>query len=318
VRWGASPPHAADHRCGGPEPGDGDTISTALGVAGTRWWAGVQRWFDESPEHVMVVRDSAGEIAVGGVAVTPASAPPWAAEDPVAGPLLADARSRYADGDVLLLREAFVLPPSESTPDPSRAVAAGNTAILVGSGLRTVRAMYSALSDETPEQREFMRALGNVRLTELDVVDGERTVHCYLNDMGPGGVIGFTRKLVYRDLGRQPPPDRAAEAVGADTVREALRAFHDPQALSASPLARGATSDDRAASVRRLLQDAVAATFGDSDDERLLRSLVERAYLVPGGGHARAEQDLHMSRTTYFRRLRIAVARVCDQVLNRA
>jgi hypothetical protein len=100
-------------------------------------------------------------------------------------------------------------------------------------------------------------------------------------------------------------------------VRDALRAYHDPRALGANPLARGATSDDRAASVRRLLQDAIAAAFGDSQDEQLLRSLVEQAYLVPDGGHTRAEQDLHLSRTTYFRRLRIAVARVCDEVLDR-
>jgi hypothetical protein len=316
VRWGASPPHAANHRCGGPEPGDADTIGAALGVTGTQWWAGVERWFHDSPAHVMVVRDSAGDIAVGGVALTPASAPDWVAEDPVAAPLLADARARYPDGDILVLREALVLPPTEATPDPAHAVAAANTAILLGSGLRRVRAMYTALSDETPEQLDFLRALGNVHLTELDVVDGERTVHCHLNDMGPGGIIGFTRKLVYRDLGHQPPREQRAEAVGADAVRDALRAFHDPQALAASPLARGGAGDERAASVRRLVQEAVGAAFGDTEDERSLRSLIERAYLVPDGGHTDAERDLHMSRTTYFRRLRQAVARVCDHVLD--
>jgi hypothetical protein len=95
-----------------------------------------------------------------------------------------------------------------------------------------------------------------------------------------------------------------------------LRSFHDPGALAASPLARGGSANQRAESVRRLLRDAVDSAFGDSRDEVLQRAVIEHAYLDPGGGHEVAAEELYMSRTTYFRRLRIAVDRVARRVLD--
>ena len=39
-----------------------------------------------------------------------------------------------------------------------------------------------------------------------------------------------------------------------------------------------------------------------------------RGYLQPGASHDRAAADLHLSRATYFRRLRAAVARVAAHI----
>jgi hypothetical protein len=312
VRWGTSPSlHARTHRAGPPEPGDADAVGELVGAADSGWWLGTRRWFDDAPDHVVVVRDTQGAIAAVAIAVTPASAPDWASADRILGPWLADARSSYPDGDVLLLREALDL-----TGDPaSHAPAVANTAIVLGSGLPTVTAIYMGIVDETAAQREFLRAVEWSLVEHLEITDGERTVRCYRKHFGTGGIVWNTLELVYRDLGLQPPVVRPRAAIGAETVRDALRSFHDPRTLAASPLARGGTADQRAESVRRLLRDAVEGAFGDSQHERLQWSVLQRAYLDPEGGHDVAAEELHMSRTTYFRRLRSAVDRVARHVL---
>ena len=110
VRWAISPSHhAATHRFGWLEPGDAEVIAARLGAHGTQWWKRVQHWIQHGPEHTVVVRDAAGDVVAFGIAVTPATAPEWAHDDRILGPWLAHARSRFPDGDVLLLREGHDL-----------------------------------------------------------------------------------------------------------------------------------------------------------------------------------------------------------------
>jgi hypothetical protein len=156
--------------------------------------------------------------------------------------------------------------------------------------------------------------MGHVHEPALDVDDGERRVLSYISDVGPGGVLALFRDLVYRDLGLPPPPERPGSAVAADTVRDALRSFHDPVALAANPLARGGTVEARAESMRRLLLVAVERAFGDSYEERLQRTAIRRGYLDADGGHVLAQQELHVARSVYFRRLADASARVGEYV----
>ena len=125
-----------------------------------------------------------------------------------------------------------------AAPTPSPAIAVGNMALVIRTGLPTVRAMYSGQIDPTEAQREILRALGCEQLPELEIADGERTVECYINDLGPGGVVGYIRRLVYSDLGLPPPLERPPAAVGADMVRDALRTFRDARALAAQPARR--------------------------------------------------------------------------------
>jgi hypothetical protein len=312
IRWGLAPPPLA-YRAAAVAPGDEQQLAERLHATGTAWWGRVRRWFEHGRDNVTIVRDAAGAVAGFGIWATLALAPAWADDDSVLGPWLADARRRAPAGDALLLRDSFDL--SGSTDARSPVVTLGNHAIILRSGLANPRYMYAPLPPDDPVGQEFLRAMGYAHMPELDVGDGERQVLCYVNDMGPGGVMGTIRDLVYRDLGLPPAPALTPDALAAETVRDALRCFHEPGTLAASPLARGGTVEERAASVRRLLRQATAAAFGDSADERLQRAVVERGYLDPDGGHTRAHLELHLGRTTYFRRLADASARVSDYVL---
>jgi hypothetical protein len=77
------------------------------------------------------------------------------------------------------------------------------------------------------------------------------------------------------------------------------------------------TTEERVASVRAQIEDAVQHAFGASPDEQLLRKIIERGYLDPTGSHELAADELHVSRATYFRRLRVASQRVADYLIAR-
>src|SRR3954454_5056616 len=112
----------------------------------------------------------------------------------------------------------------------------------------------------------------------------------------------------------------ARTAVGqtdAAMVRSALRNYDRPSVLASSPLAAGATSLQRATSVRALLDQAVECAFGTTPDECLQRDAVLLGYLDPTVTHEGAAHALHMSRASYFRRLRQAVERVAEWVIPR-
>lgn len=103
----------------------------------------------------------------------------------------------------------------------------------------------------------------------------------------------------------------------AESVRGAFKTYHRPSELAASPLASGATPDERVESVRALLSAAIADAFGDTPDEELARRTLELGYLDPAITHEGAADALHLSRAAYFRRLRQAVERAADWILNR-
>src|SRR3954447_15965894 len=110
----------------------------------------------------------------------------------------------------------------------------------------------------------------------------------------------------------------ARTAVGqtdAAVVRSALRNYDRPSVLASSPLAAGATSLQRATSVRALLDQAVESAFGTSPDECLQREAVVLGYFDTTLTHEAAAHALHLSRASYFRRLRQAVDRVTEWVI---
>jgi hypothetical protein len=106
----------------------------------------------------------------------------------------------------------------------------------------------------------------------------------------------------------------ASARVDAEAVRQALRLLHVPAALAESPLARGRGMRERADSVRALISDAAQHAFGATSDEQLLRQILVRGYLDPAPSHEQAAAELHVSRSTYFRRLRLAADRVAAYV----
>jgi AAA ATPase domain len=116
------------------------------------------------------------------------------------------------------------------------------------------------------------------------------------------------------DAARFEPGSGSRGRLEPDVVRDALRCLHVPAELARSPLARGYGLAQRAASVRTLIREAAEHAFGDSHDERLLRRVLVRGYLDPAPSHELAAAELHVSRATYFRRLKVASERVTAYV----
>lgn len=87
--------------------------------------------------------------------------------------------------------------------------------------------------------------------------------------------------------------------------------------LAESPLAVGEGVRERADSVRELLSRAAEEAFGDQPTECLLRDVIRRGYLEPAASHEAAADELYLSRSAYFRRLKQAVDRVAQYVASR-
>ncbi|MDW5595472.1 hypothetical protein VSS74_14070, partial [Conexibacter stalactiti] len=118
--------------------------------------------------------------------------------------------------------------------------------------------------------------------------------------------------------GTAPAAGLAGEGgVSAEDVRDALRNLGVPHKLAESPLATGVTQEERAASVRALLEQAAARAFGETPNERLLERVLVRGYLDPAASHEQAADELALSRAAYFRRLRAAAERVAALVAER-
>jgi hypothetical protein len=147
-------------------------------------------------------------------------------------------------------------------------------------------------------------------------------IQCYRLDYGPGGLFALVRDQIYAELGLPPPGPRVRPpqlpAADLETVREILKNFRVPRELARSALARGDTVAERAESVRELIRAAAAGAFGDSENEKLLRSVLVAGYLEPMRSHEEAASRLLMSRAAYFRRLRTAVERLAEHMSGRA
>jgi len=210
------------------------------------------------------------------------------------------------------------------------------------SGVINPRFTYLPIDPSYPGAVDFAQALGATHLTDLDARIGGQFVECYHLDYGPGGLFARLRSQVYRELSiPAPPPESDPVRVSASlpapgsihtstpaaapaedaipawlvrAVRDALRNFQVPRELARSPLARGTTMQERAASLRHLLRQAADEAFGESDTEKLLRSVLLAGYIEPLRSHEAAATALCLSRAAYFRRLRTAVSRVAEHV----
>jgi hypothetical protein len=146
-----------------------------------------------------------------------------------------------------------------------------------------------------PRCAAIARAAGGVPLALRVAADAARADPCW------------------RPAGEQP----ASAAGTAAAVREALRSLRLPHQLARNALATGRGIPERAESVRAIILAAVEDTFGDTYDELLLRRVLVRGYLDPAPNHERAAIELHLSRSSYFRRLRAASERVAATVAAR-
>jgi hypothetical protein len=309
VRWGYSWDALGRYRIDTPKRGDIEAIAAHSGPAGRTWLRTAERYFASAADRVCVVRDARGEPCGYAITVTPANAPEFAREDPVLGPRLRDARERYPDGAAVLCRQAADLTGGRSSP----VIAMLGMAGVLTSGLDNPAAAYMPVVEGDVAGEEFSRAIGAIPLAHLETRLGGVRLGCHLLDCGQGGLIGFQRAVVYRELGL-PPPD-TQPAITVEDVREALRLYATAAPPPVGPLAPDEGSpSERAAQLRARLDAAVEGAFGSSAHEQRLHQVLHRAYLDPSPTHELAAFELHLSRSAYFRQLRTAVERVAVQL----
>jgi hypothetical protein len=311
IRWGYSWEASARLRLDDAKPADEPLIAEL--VKGTPHETELEltkRLLKEAPAHVATVRDSEDRIVGYTVAMSPQNAPAFVDDDPVLGPRLAHARERAIHMESVIWRDVF-----DGSGDPELGVIGmlGMAGIL-RSAQRNPRFAYLPIDPEFPGAKLFAEALGSEHISELDARFDHRVIECHLVDYGHGGLLAAQRELVYRELGLEPPVTEASPEPVRTAVRDALRNLDLPHKLAQSSLASGDGMDERAASVRGRIEDAVENAFGRAEGERQLKQVLVRGYLDPAPSHELAADELSLSRAAYFRRLRTATERVADYI----
>jgi hypothetical protein len=271
---------------------------------------GVRRWFEEAPEHIVVARGPAGELVGWVLAATLSRHPAWVGEDPVLGSWFEYANDAHPGGDAFFPRDLVDLG-NTAAPVPAT-IAWGHAWFVQRMGISRERYCYAAArARSTPGamQGAWLQATGHRRIPELTVGTGDEATECWFTDHGDGGLAALVWRVAYDDMGLTPPDELPLEDVEG-AVRDALRGYHDDGALTVSPLARGAQPAQRAAHVRRVLDEGIAAAFGPRSHDRQLRRLLELTFLDPVTGIGAITRELAVSRATYYRRLDEAVRRL--------
>jgi hypothetical protein len=307
LRWGFGWDGNVSFRIDSVRPGDADRIELATTERNRDWWHLARRYFAEAPDRVAVARDLSDQISGYLVSISLATAPAFAAADPIAGPWLAHARGNLAAGESVLWHSAV-----DFTQGQVQAML--GIAGMLRSGAASPRFAYLPIDPALPGAVEFAEALGAAHLGDLDVRVGEAEALCYRLDYGPGGIFPFMRTHIYAELGLLAPELPSPPVIDAATVREILRNFRVPRELARSPLAAGGTVAERAESVQQQVRKAADEAFGDSETERLLLRVLVAGYLEPMRSHEEAASKLLLSRAAYFRRLRTAVDRLAEHM----
>ncbi|WP_370240593.1 hypothetical protein [Aeromicrobium sp.] len=275
-----------------------------------------EAWMREAPHHVILVRDGDAPAAVA-LWATPDQRPPLTEPDAVVEHWCeAAARTRPHD-QVVLLTDVVLLADAEHW---MKLLAIGNTAMLVRAGLPRLRAAFighdaRADGEVAGGPAGQVAAFGGVRSADLDIDRDGLQLHGYVIDYGPGGVVGATRDFARAMLegagaAGEPP------ALDVDDVRHALRSARRTAVIARSPLAAGeGGTAERAERARARLRGAIDAAFGAGEDDVVLAAVLRRGHLDDGGGHQVAMRELHMSRSSYFRRLAEATERLASHLL---
>jgi hypothetical protein len=307
LRWGFGWDGNVSFRIDGPRTGDVDRIQSLIQYD-QEWWQLTRRYFAEAPDRVAVARDLSDEVCGFLVSMSLATAPRFADDDPLAGPWLAHARNDAALGDSVMWHAAV-----DFTGHGQVQAMLGIAGMLRG-GSPSPRFAYLPIDPRLPGAVDFARALGAAHLATLDARIGAGVVECWRLDYGPGGLFTFMRDEIYSELGLPAPAPPRPIGTDVKTVRDMLKNFRVPRELARSPLARGTSVQERAESVQRLVRQAAADAFGDSESEKLLRSVLVAGYLEPMRSHEEAASKLLLSRAAYFRRLRTAVERLAEHL----
>ena len=284
-------------------PSDADAVARLLPGADAEHVAWVQRWLREAPDHAVVVRHAERpEPAAVAVWLTPADVPDAFRGDPRVADWLEWLAAADPSGNALMNPVTEVFVPGPAADEVGRLVL---HALAQRCGLPNFRLWLTTHRPGAPDPRHC----DGIRTAELDLELGATTVEGWVLDYGQEGVIPSLRAQAHAELDRSAVPAGRGLATH-DTVRAALRSYHDPVALASSPLARGDDPTERAAYVAELLRDAVDHAFGAGPGAEQQREVLVRGYLDLDADHSRAMRALHLSRTTYFRRLREATTQL--------
>ncbi len=312
LRWGFGWDGNVSFRIDSVRPGDADHIETLTSEHDRLWWQLTRKYFDEAADRVAVARDLSDQICGFLVSMSLATAPGFADDDPLAGPWLAHARRNASLGDSVMWHAAV------DFTGRGQVQAMLGIAGVLRCGSASPRFAYLPIDPRLPGAIDFATALGAAHLAELDARIGDDIVQCYRLDYGPGGLFSFLRAQIYSELGLSAPAPQQLPVADLETVRDILKNFRVPRELARSPLARGSSVQERAESVQRLVRQAAAEAFGDSETEKLLRSVLIAGYLEPLRSHEEAANKLLLSRAAYFRRLRTAVERLAEHMAGAA
>lgn len=307
LRWGFSWDGYVSFRIDSVRPGDAERIEELTAEHERLWWQLTRRYFAEAPDRVAIARDLSDRVCGFLVSMSLATAPAFAADDPLAGPWLADARRNAALGDSVMWHAAV---------DFSRGKVQAMLGIagILRCGSLSPRFAYLPIDPRLPGAVEFAHAVGAVHLADLDACLAGDVVQCYRLDYGPGGIFTFMRDQIYAELGLPAPGPACLPVADLGTVRDILKNFRVPRELARSRLAHGSSVPERAESVQQLVWRATDEAFGDSESERLLRDVLIAGYLKPLRSHEAAASKLLLSRAAYFRRLRTAVERLAEHI----
>lgn len=298
--WSSGLPALDDRVIGHVEPGDADALAAARGDVP----AAVLRAYAHRAAHcVHVLRDVDGRVLAFGVVV--AADDPAVEGDPALAAWVQDCRRSAALERSLLWRGSW-LAPSVPDQDGPRVSATVRFAATIRAGGLVRGRIYVPVHEDEPELVRLMQGAGAQRRADLDETRSE-PVMTWVLDLGDEGLLGRLVTLGTARAADKPPaePDAAA-------VRDALRAFHDPVELASSPFASGEGTAERAAAAQRRLLALIDDAFGDAPGERVQRELLRRAYVERGVPLEALAPEFHVSRRTFFRRLRAATERVAQ------
>ena len=308
LRWGFGWDGNVSFRIDSVRPGDADRIEALTSEHDRLWWQLTRRYFAEAPDRVAVARDLTDRICGFLVSMSLATAPAFADADPLAGPWLAHARRNAALGDSVMWHAAV------DFTGQGKVQAMLGIAGVLRCGSPSPRFAYLPIDPRLPGAVDFAGALGAAHLAELDARLGPDVVQCHRLDYGPGGLFTFMRDEIYSELGLSAPVPPRLPVADLETVRDILKNFRVPRELARSPLAHGSSVHERAEYVQQLVWQAADEAFGDSETEKLLRSVLIAGYLEPLRSHEEAANKLLLSRAAYFRRLRTAVERLAEHM----
>lgn len=292
-------------------------------------------WFQRQPEGVLVVRDSdRGPTGFAAFVALQRTTPEDLARDPGARSAweYLERRAPLRPGEVATMFRFWM------ARDSYQDVSAVQTLLFVNMVRHYLTTPGLAFTVLPCAQPDFWVPMFNYadlsRIPEADFTVGERRYGVYGHDWRAVPPLAWLQLLASREVGEQEPAaptlsERLEVLSQPDfeaAVRNALRDYARPDALTANPLLRsrlvversqpGASAAERAVALRSLVKEAVDVLQATPRDAKLYRALYH-TYLQPAGTQEQAAELLDLPFSTYRRHVVAGVARVAGALWQR-